>query len=64
MYRFLSCLRSKDFTFDTYDISDIHLLEILIRFYTDLISCYIGLNSTLKVLYVTERCFTHHTFEH
>ena len=45
-----------------HDIADIHFLEIFVGFLADIVTRHIALNATLKVLYIAEGSFSHHTF--
>ena len=45
-------------------IADIHLLKLFVSFFSDAVSCNVRLNISLQILYIAERCFSHHTFGH
>ena len=54
----------KHFTCDRKKITDIILFEIFVRIFSNIVTRYICLNASFQVLHVTERSFSHYTFEH
>src|SRR5699024_7848444 len=60
----LTCLRCENSSLHTYDIADVHFLEFLVSFLTDIVACHVALNTALQILYITERSLSHHTFGH
>ena len=54
----------KYFTFQTYDISDVHFFESFVFFLTDAVSCHIRLDIALQILDIAERCFSHYSLGH
>ena len=64
MYGNLAGFRGEYFALDADDVADIILLEILVRIFADAVSGHIGLDASLQVLDIAERCFTHYTLLH
>ena len=64
MNRNLSGLGLKHFAFDPDNIADIQFFEIFIKFFTQIVSGYIGLDRSLQILDTAERGFSHNTLGH
>ena len=60
----LTCLRLEYFAFQTDDIPDIQLLEILIRILADTVPCYIGLDISALVQNIAKGSLSHNTLLH
>ena len=58
----LAGFRLKHRTLHTHDIADIHFLEVFVGFLADIVARHVALNAALKVLYIAEGSFSHHTF--
>ena len=64
MNRDLAGLRLEDLPLNPHNIADIIFLKIFIRLFSDTVSCHIGLDIALQILYIAEGCLSHHAFLH
>ena len=61
MNGYFSLLSPENLTFHTYNVAHIKFLKICIRLFSQTVTCHIALNISGKILYITERSFSHNT---